>query len=78
MTTISTKTGNRTENRIPDQPEIFMDEPVWDYKFACVEIFSIGPTITKILNLCLMMSFSSQQQLSHVIDLAKLNLRDQK
>ena len=43
----STKTGNRTENRTPDQPEIFMDEPVWEYKFACIGIFSIGPTMFK-------------------------------
>ena len=43
----STKTGNRTENRTPDQPEIFMDELVCQYKFACIGIFSIGPTMFK-------------------------------
>ena len=31
----------------PDQPEIFMDEPVWEYKFACIKKFSIGPTMFK-------------------------------
>ena len=44
----STKTGNRTENRTPDQPEIFMDGLACQYKFAYIGIFSIGPTITKI------------------------------
>merc|ERR1712218_586580 len=44
MTIRSTKTGNRTENRTPDQPEIFIDEPVGEYKFACIVIFSIGPS----------------------------------
>ena len=43
----STKTGNRTENRTPDQPEIFMDKLVCQYKFACIEIFSIRPTMFK-------------------------------
>ena len=76
ITILSTKTGNRTENRTPDQPEIFMDELVCQYKFECIGIFSIGLTVIKILNLCLLMSFSSQ--LSLVIDLAKINLRDQK
>ena len=51
MTILSTKTGNRTENRTenrtPDQPEIFMDELVCQYKFACIGIFSIGPTMFK-------------------------------
>ena len=49
----SRKTGNRT----PDQPEIFTDESVCQYKFACIGIFSIWPTITKILNVCLLMGF---------------------
>ena len=53
----STKIGNRTENRTPDQPENFMAEPVCQYKFTTIEKFSIGLTITKILNLWLMMSF---------------------
>ena len=43
----STKTGNRTENRTPDQPEIFIDEPVWEYKIACIVIFPIGSTMFK-------------------------------
>ena len=33
------ETGNRIENRNPDQPEIFMDEPVWEYQFACIGFF---------------------------------------
>ena len=48
MTIRSTKTGNRTDNRTPDKPEIFMNEPVWEYPFACIRIFSIGPTIKKL------------------------------
>ena len=31
MTIRSTKTGNRTENRTLDQPEIFMDFPALDF-----------------------------------------------
>ena len=43
MTTRSTKTGNRTKNRTSDQPEIFIDELVCQYKFDCIEIFQIWP-----------------------------------
>ena len=41
------KYKNRKPDRKPDQPEIFMDEPVWEYKFACIKIFSTGPTMFK-------------------------------
>ena len=51
MIIISIKTGNRTDNRTPDQPEILKDELV------CIEIFSIGPTNTKIWTIWLMMGF---------------------
>ena len=44
----SAKTGNRSENRTPDQPEIFMDKLVCQYKFVCIGIFSIRPTVKKI------------------------------
>ena len=48
MTTESKKkTGNRTENRTPNQREIFMDELVCQCKVACIGIFSIGPTMFK-------------------------------
>ena len=43
-TTIDTKTGNWTENRTPEQLEIFMDEPVWEYKFAMFKRYHIAPT----------------------------------
>ena len=57
MTIRSTKTGNRTENRTPDQPEIFMDELVCQYKFTCIGIFLIGPTVLKIQTKQLLMGF---------------------
>ena len=41
----SAKTGNRTENRNPGQPETFMTvESVYHYKYSCIKIFSIQPS----------------------------------
>ena len=34
--------------RTPDQPEIFMDKLICQYKYACIRIFPIGPTMKKI------------------------------
>ena len=36
--------NTKTENRTSDQPEIFMDEPVLQYKFACNRIFLKDPS----------------------------------
>ena len=69
MTIRSTKTGNRTENRTPDQPEIFMDEPVYgNTNLPALEFFRYDQPCS---NGTLLPQEEEEQQLSSFIELAK-------